>query len=72
MPDLGRIDPMPVAPLAAAQKEINTSACGVNLTRMNPGLPIPAALGVRAEAKEADDFVCGHAVKNSGRKRGGN
>src|SRR5258708_35463288 len=62
MPDLHRIDTMPVRTLAARQQEIDRGGEGASIgvaARVAKRLAIVAALGVRLEFKPGDDVGSG-------------
>lgn len=63
-PDLGRIDPVPMADLALRQEEIDAGAAGAVRLLFRivsaPSLAIPAALWMGSKRKVGDDFVCSH------------
>lgn len=63
VPDLGRIDPVPMAPLALFQQEVDAGAAGApSAARLHPSLAIMPALGMRREVQLGDDLVRGQRV----------
>src|SRR3546814_18558334 len=68
VPDLDRIDAVPVRALARLQQEIDRRrarpAGGVGL-RITEGLGEIPTFGMRLQAERGDDLVCGHAYITS-------
>src|SRR3546814_5757590 len=67
VPDLDRIDAVPVRALARLQQEIDRRrarpAGGVGL-RITEGLGEIPTFGMRLQAERGDDLVCGHAYRS--------
>ncbi len=62
-PDLGRIDPVPVACLTRCQQKINAGACGTPGAGSTPGLSVVAAFRMRGEVQMRDDLLCCHRLR---------
>ena len=60
MPELGRVDPVPVRALAFGQQIVDRRRAAAVVLAVAKGLAIPAALRVRLEVEQAHDLFCGH------------
>jgi hypothetical protein len=63
VPDLDRIDPVPMAALTGLQQEIDAGSRGALLGRfLDPGLAIMPALGVWLQPQKGNDLIGLHSV----------